>query len=144
MECRSAHADSIVRPSRRNSLPPLVLLAVAAEEVRARFAYQLAASGFNVVTDVMDLSDACRPDVIVADLDTTRPGGASSVANASDDARLRGVPVIAVADDVSALTQSLARQDGCAAVCLTTCSSAALASGIHAVLDCRSDEFPPD
>jgi hypothetical protein len=51
--------------------------------------------------------------------------------------RLREVPVIAVADDVSDLTQTLARQDGCAAVCLTTCSSTALASGIHAVLDCR-------
>ena len=136
MDCRSAHADSIPRPSRGNAISPLVLLAVAADEVRARFAYQLAASGFNVVTDVTDLSDACRPDVIVADLDTTRPGGTSSIVNASDDPRLRGVPVIAVADDVSDLTQAFARQDGCAAICLTTCSSAALASGIHAVLDC--------
>jgi len=108
MDCRTAHADGIARPSHGNSIPPLVLLAVAADDVRARFAYQLAACGFNVVTDVTNLLDACRPDVIVAEFDTTPTGGTSSFANTSEDPRLRGVPVIAVADDVSDLTQTLA------------------------------------
>ena len=137
MGCRSAQAGNIARPSRRDSMQPLVLLAVARDELRARFAYQLAACGFTVVTDLTNLLDACRPDVIVAELDTSRSGGASPVANISHDTRLLGVPVIAVVDDVSALTQSVARKGGCAAVCLTRCSAMALASGIQAVLDGR-------
>jgi DNA-binding NarL/FixJ family response regulator len=137
MGCRTAHAGSIARPSRRDSIQTLVLLAVAHDELRARFAYQLAASGFTVVTDLAASLDASRPDVVVAELDAARSGVTSSVANICRDARLRGVPVIAVADDVSAATQTAARQGGCAAVCLTMCSAAALASGIHAVLDGR-------
>jgi CheY-like chemotaxis protein len=135
MGCRSAHAGSIARPSRRDSIQPLVLLAVARDELRARFAYQLAVSGFTVVTDVANLLDGCRPDVIVAEFEGSGADGGSSVANLSRDARLRGVPVIAVADDVGALTQIRARQSGCTALCLTICSAPALASGIHAVLD---------
>ena len=137
MGCRSAHAGSIARPSSRDSIQPLVLLAVARDELRARFAYQLAASGFTVVTDLWNLSDACRPDVIVAEFDASRSGGISSAANIAEDARLRGVPMIAVADDVSALTQADARRSGCSAVCLTRCSASALAFGIQSVLDGR-------
>jgi len=117
---------------------PLVLLAVEDGEVSARFAYQLTASGFSVVTDAAtDLHDARRPDVIVAKFAATRPSGGLSIANASDERRLRGIPVVAVADDVGDSTRDLARQEGCAAVCLTTCSGAALAAGIRAVLGRR-------
>jgi len=133
----TAQAGGLARPSRRDSIQPLVLLAVAHDDLRARFAYQLAASGFLVVTDLATLLDAGRPDVIVAELDAARSDVTSPVANICHDARLRGVPVIAVADDVGAVTQTAARQGGCAAVCLTMCSAAALASGIHAVLDGR-------
>jgi DNA-binding NarL/FixJ family response regulator len=137
MGCRTAHADSIdARPSRRDTIRPIVLLAIEDDEVRARFAYQLTASGFDVVTDIANLLHAYRPDVVVAEFDGTRPSGGSSIANVSND-RLRGIPVIAVADDVSDITRTVARQGGCAAVCLTRCSSTALAAGIHAVLDCR-------
>jgi DNA-binding NarL/FixJ family response regulator len=104
--------------------------------MRARFAYQLASSGFGVVTDIANL-DAAKPDVIVAELVATRHDGTASITNISHDRRLRGIPVIAIADDVSDLTQTLAGQGGCAAVCLTTCSVTALTSGIHAVLNLR-------
>ncbi len=137
MGCRTAGAGSIAPPSRRDSIQPLVLLAIAHDELRARFAYQLAASGFTVVTDLATRLDASRPDVIVAELDGARPDVTSSVASIRGDERLRGVPVIAVADDVGVVTQTAARQGGCAAVCLTECSAEALASGIHAVLDGR-------
>ncbi len=136
MLCRTAEAG-IVRPSRRDSIQQLVLLAVARDELRARFAYQLAACGFTVVTDLAALHEARRPDIIVAELGASRPGGIATVADIRRDGRLRGVPVVGVADDVGAVTQSAARQGGCAAVCLTMCSAAALASGIHAVLDGR-------
>jgi hypothetical protein len=40
-----------------------------------------------------------------------------------------------VAADLDDTTRNVARRHGCAAVCLATCSAAALAAGIHAVLD---------
>jgi DNA-binding NarL/FixJ family response regulator len=137
MGCRTPDADSIdTRPSRRDPIRRVVLLAMGDDEARARFAYQLTASGFDVVTHAAaDLHDAHRPDVIVAELAATRPGGAPSLAAVHNDARLRDIPVVALADDVSDTTRTRARHEGCAAVCLTTCSVATLAAGIHAVLD---------
>jgi len=121
MGCTTAHADGIARPSPHDSIQTLVLLAIADDEVRARFAYQLAAFGFNVATDVV--RDR-RPDVVVADL--TR--------NVSDEQRLAGIPVVAVVDDVGDTTRTLARHGGAAAACLSTCTGAALAAGLRALL----------
>jgi hypothetical protein len=69
----------------------------------------------------------------VAELTAAQRGGRST-AIASGDERLRAIPIVAVADDVSDTTRNFARSHGCAAVCLATCSAAALAAGIHAVL----------
>jgi hypothetical protein len=114
---------------------PIVLLAVQDDDVRARFAYHLTALGFDVVTHVIaDLRDTCRPDVIVAELTAARSDGAPFTGISSGDERLRAIPMVAVADDVSDTTRKIARYNGCAAVCLATCSGAALAAGIHAVL----------
>jgi CheY-like chemotaxis protein len=136
MGCRPPDADSIVAaPSARAAVRPIVLLALKDDDVRARFAYQLTALGFDVVTQgTAGLEGACRPDVIVAELTASRAGGAPSTGLASADARLRAIPVVAVADDVSDTTRNIARRRGCAAVCLATCSASALAAGIHAVL----------
>ena len=126
MGCTPAHADGIARPFRSDSIRPLVLLAIADDDVRARFAYELAASGFNVVTNIAtDLVDVRRPDVVVADLtgDLSRERG------------LAGIPVVAVVDNVRDTTRALARHEGAAAACLTTCSGAALAAGLLALLD---------
>jgi len=136
MRCRTPDADSIdTRASRSAAVRPIVLLALQDDDIRARFAYHLTALGFDVVTHVTaDLRDACRPDVIVAELMAAQSGGAPSSGIASGDERLRAIPVVAVANDVSDFTRSIARRHGCAAVCLATCSAAALAAGIHAVL----------
>jgi hypothetical protein len=170
MDRRPADADSIddvrFRPA---SIRPLVLLALDNPALRARFAYQLMASGFDVVvTDgAADPRYAARAAVIVTESAATRLAhssfvcrrrasarrtaglkagrytdietaldGSLLVGSASDDGRrLRSIPVIAVADDVGDSTRDLARREGCAAVCLTTCSGASLAAGIRAVLD---------
>ncbi len=136
MGCRTPDADSIdTRPSGRPAGRPIVLLALHDDDVRARFAYQLTALGFDVLTHVTaDLNDTCRPDVIVAELTAAQSGGARSTGIASCDERLRAVPVVAVADDVSDATRTIARRHGCAAICLASCSATALAAGIHAVL----------
>jgi CheY-like chemotaxis protein len=141
MGSRTPDAHSIdAHRFRRGPVRPLVLLVIDNDEVRARFAYQLAASGFEVaVTDVAaGLHHADPPDVIVAALDAGRPGCGSLVASFATDRHLRGTPVVAVASDASAATRDLARQEGCAAVCLTTCSGEALGAGLRAVLD-RTD-----
>jgi CheY-like chemotaxis protein len=133
------NADSIDdRRSRQGPIRPLVLLVLDDDEVRARFAYQLTASGFDVaVTEVAAglRHPVDRPDVIVAALSAARPGGGLSVGILADDPRLRGIPVVAVAGDASDTTRDLARQEGCAAMCVTTCSGATLGAGIRAVLD---------
>ena len=135
MGCRMPNAESIDPRPRSAALKPIVLLALHDEDVRARFAYQLAALGFDVVTQVTgDPRSTCRPDVIVAELTAPPSGGTPSTGIASGDERLRAIPVVAVADDVSDLTRTVARRRGCAAVCLANCSAAALAAGIHAVL----------
>jgi DNA-binding NarL/FixJ family response regulator len=79
-----------------------------------------------------DLRETCRPDVIVAELTVAPSGFAAGIGSA--DERLRAIPVVAVADDVGDTTRTIAQRRGCAAVCLATCSAAALAAGIHAVL----------
>jgi CheY-like chemotaxis protein len=138
MGCPMPDADSIdARRSRRELIRPLVLLVIDNDEVRARFAYQLAASGFDVaVTDVVaGLHHADRPDVIVAALDAERSRGGALVESLSNNRHLRGIPVVAVARDASAATRDRARREGCAAVCLTTCSGAALRAGLRAVLE---------
>src|SRR5689334_22432957 len=107
MGCRTPDADSIdTRLSRGAAVPPIVLLALQDDDVRARFAYQLTALGFAVVTQVAaDPPDTCRPDVIVAELAAAHSsGGAASTGIAARDERFRAVPVVAVADDVSDIT----------------------------------------
>jgi hypothetical protein len=125
MGSTTAHADRVARPPRRDSIRPLVLLAVADDEVRARFAYELAAFGFNVMTDIAtDLVHGRRPDVVVADL----------AGNVSNERWPAGIPAVAVVDDVGDSTRALARDRGCSAACLTTCTGAALAAGLRALL----------
>jgi len=134
MGCRTPAAHSIgSHLSHSVAIRPIVLLALHDDDVRARFAYQLAALGFDVVMDMTSARrDACRPDVIVAELAAAPSGFATGIG--SEDGRLRAIPVVAVAEDVSDVTRAIARRRGCAAVCLATCSAAALAAGIHAVL----------
>lgn len=143
MECRTPDADSLDdRRLRPDPIRPLVLLAIDDDEVRARFAYQLTVSGFDVaLTEVAtSLSQAVhRPDVIVAAFSAGRPGGGLSVGTLANDPRLQGIPVVAVAPDASDTTRDLARQQGCAAVCVTTCPGSALGAGIRAVLH-RSEQ----
>jgi hypothetical protein len=134
MRCRTSEADSInPRLSHSVAIRPIVLLALHDDGVRARFAYQLTAVGFDVVTQMPpELCDTCRPDVIVAEL-TAAPSDDAPSSGCGDE-RLRAIPVVGVADDVSDTTRTIARRRGCAAVCLATCSATALAAGIHAVL----------
>jgi hypothetical protein len=117
---------------RRTPIRPLVLLAIDDDDVRARFAYELNASGFNVA---MTASLTGRPAIIVATLSIENCGGGLPADIRTGDPRFRGVPVIAIAPDASSTTRDLAQRHGCAAVCVTTCSGATLAAGMRAVLD---------
>lgn len=116
---------------------PLVLIVMDDEQLRATFAYQLTASGFDVVVIGVAAIEiaARRPDVVVAALADERETGGLSARILRTDPRAHGVPIIAVAADVSDATRNLARREGCAAVCLATCTGSALATGLRAVLD---------
>jgi DNA-binding response OmpR family regulator len=117
---------------RRTPIRPLVLLAIDDDDVRARLAYELNASGFNVT---LTTPTAARPSIIVATLSVENRGGGFPAGTRAGDPRFRGVPVIAIAADASHATRDLARRQGCVAVCVTTCSGATLAAGMRAVLD---------
>jgi CheY-like chemotaxis protein len=137
-------ANAGERLSGRDSSRPLVLLVVDDDELSAKFAYTLEASGFDVVMPEDEApvrTRAGRPDVIVAALFTRSGAGGLSARVVSSDPGARGVPVVAVAANVSDGTRELARREGCAAVCLTTCSGAALAMGLRAVLDHTAGRF---
>lgn len=121
--------DRLLRPT---SSRPLVLLAIDDDEVRARFAYELAASGFDVA---LTAPTTARPSIIVSTLSVENRGGGLPAEIRPGDPRSRGVPVIAIAPDANHETRDLARRRGCVAVCVTTCSGVALAAGIRAVLD---------
>jgi DNA-binding response OmpR family regulator len=123
---------------RQGAIRPLVLLSIADDELRARFAYELTASGFDVTVTHVTLRrtfTARRPDVIVAGLDTQSGNGSLSASLPDSDS---SVPVVALVPDVSDVTRDVARREGCAAVCLTTCTGTALAMGLRAVLQ-RTD-----
>jgi hypothetical protein len=125
------------RVARQGLIRPLVLLSIPDDELRARFAYGLTARGFDVtmtkVRTVRHQFASCRPDVIVAALNIQDGVGGLSDIHGRDPGA-RSVPVVAVAPDVSEATRDIARREGCVAVCLTTCSGAALAMGLRAVL----------
>jgi hypothetical protein len=116
----------------RTTIRPLVLLAIDDDEVRARFAYELTASGFNVVVTA---ATTARPSIIVATLSVENRGGGLLADHRMGDPRFRGVPVIAIAPNASHETCDVARLQGCVAVCVTSCSGATLAAGMRAVLD---------
>jgi DNA-binding response OmpR family regulator len=128
-------------PLRRPSpIRPLVVLAVDDDEMRAAYAYGLAAAGFDVTTADEDAGRPWRasgdgPSIIVAGLSDQQHGGWMRVQQFRHDPRMRGVPIVAVADEVGAATRDRARREGCAAVCLNTCPPAVLASGLRAVLE---------
>ena len=117
---------------RRTPIRPLVLLAIDDDVARARFAYELSASGFDVALFV---PTAARPSIIVAALSPENRGGGLPAEIRTGDPRFRGIPVIAIAPDASPTTRNLARREGCVAVCITTCSGATLAAGLRTVLD---------
>ena len=128
------NAESVAdRLLRRTPIRPLVLLAIDDDDVRARFAYELNASGFNVEVTA---TTAVRPAIIVATLSVEhRGGGGLPLEIRNGDERFRGVPLIAIAPDAGHATRDLARREGCVALCVTTCSGATLAAGMRAVLD---------
>jgi hypothetical protein len=117
---------------RRTPIRPLVLLAIDDDDVRARFAYELNAFGFDVAVMA---PTAARPSIIVATLSTENRGGGLSEETRTSDPRFRGVPVVGIAPDASNATCDLARRQGFVALCVTTCSGATLVAGVRAVLD---------
>jgi hypothetical protein len=116
---------------RLTPIRPLVLLAIDDDDVRARFAYELNASGFNVAVTA---STVARPSIIVTTLSADLGGGLPAEIRTSDP-RFRGVPMIAIAPDASNAMRNIARGQGCVALCVTTCSGATLVAGMWAVLD---------
>jgi DNA-binding response OmpR family regulator len=124
------------RLSRQSTIRPVVLLAIDDEALSATLAYELTASGFDVaMTDVEARAATRQPDVIVAALSTESAARGLSTRIPRNNPRVDGVPIVAVARDISETTRSLARREGCAAVCLASCTGAALAVGLRALLD---------
>ena len=125
--------------SRHRSTRPLVLLAIDDDELRATFAYELVAFGFDVamarIVATDDASAGRHPDIIVMALSIASGTTRGAAGSSWSDPRLRGVPVVALAANATGATRDLARRLGCAAVCLTTCSGDALARGLRTVLD---------
>lgn len=109
------------------AIRPIVLLAIDDQQLRATFAYELMASGFDVVATAgaRDVT-ASRPDIILVEL-TASGRFASSV-------RVDGIPVVGIAPDFSEATRTLALRKGCAAVCVAGCGTAVLTRGLRAVL----------
>ena len=122
----------------RDSIRPRVLLVMDDDELRATFAYELTASGFDVA--VAETAAAPRrstdnpPDLIITTLSTELGAGRAAAATPAEAPWMRAVPVVGVVKDGSTATRDLARRLGCAAVCLTTCTGDVLASGLRAVL----------
>jgi hypothetical protein len=123
---------------------PVVLLALDSE-LRARFAFELVACGFDVALIENTVSPtrlADRgPDIIVTAL-STEEGNQWSPLMLRRDRRFRGVPVVGIAADTSVATRSRAQREGCAAVCLITCSANVLAVGLRALLDTTDSHEP--
>lgn len=119
---------------------PLVALAFDDEEMRAAYAYGLAAAGFDVTTADEATAwhsrvSSARPSIIVADVSGQKRDGWIPVQRFKRDPRLSDVPIVAVAAEVGAATRDRAQREGCAAVCLNTCPPDVLASGLRAVLE---------
>jgi CheY-like chemotaxis protein len=115
------------------------VLAIANTESRARYAYALFASGFDVVAADNPIAwcataDSGPPDIIVADVATTSHGGWTVVQRFKSEPRTRDVPLVALCDDTGDRTRERARREGCAAVCVNTCSEDLIARGLRAVL----------
>jgi hypothetical protein len=127
------------RIARQGSIRPLVLLSIDDDDLRAKFAYELTGSGFDVtvipVVSARRPIAGRRPDVIVAALNSQSGIDSLSSRTLVGDPGARGVPVVAIAPDLSEVMCDVARREGCVAICLTTCTGAALAIGLRAVLE---------
>jgi CheY-like chemotaxis protein len=111
------------------------MLAVDNEDARAEYSYALAANGFDVTIPNGAPAPYEHPCVIVVDVSVERGDGWLRVRTFKREALTREVPIVAVVADAGAVTQERAHQEGCAALCLTTCPPAVLASGLRAVLE---------
>ena len=114
------------------------MLAVDDDEARAAYTYALAANGFDVTIPsgaAVTHGHIEHPSVIVVDVSVEGGNGWLRVRTLKREARTDEVPIVAVVADAGTGTQERARREGCAAVCLTTCPPAVLASGLRAVLE---------
>jgi DNA-binding response OmpR family regulator len=123
------------------------MLAVDNDEARAAFMYALAANGFDVTlpgTAAAARDDVMHPSVIVVDVSLEGSDVWRRVRSFRREALTCDVPIVAMVADSGAVIQDRARREGCAALCLTTCPPAVLASGLRAVLerDGRSRQRP--
>jgi DNA-binding NarL/FixJ family response regulator len=117
---------------------PLVLLALHNDATRAMYAYGLSANGFDVITTggvstTPTHESASQPDVIVVDLPTGGDAGFARLLGRGVDTD--DVPIVALIPNIGTASCDRARQAGCAAVCLTTCTADVLASGLREVLE---------
>ena len=111
------------------------MLAVDDDEARAAYTYALTANGFDVMIPNGAAAPHEHPSVIVVDISIEGGDGWLRVRAFKREARTSEVPVVAVVPDAGAVTQERGRREGCAALCLTTCPPAVLASGLRAVLE---------
>jgi len=116
-------------------VPPIVLLAIADQHIRAAHAYVLSAAGFDVVIPDA-IGAACstrRPDIVLIDLSNLHDDDYRSARHFVGDL-LGDVPIVALVPEVGHSSCERARRVGCTAVCVSTCSAEVLAAGLRAVL----------
>ena len=119
----------------RPQIRPVVMLAVDDEDARAAYTYALAANGFDVMIPNGAAAPHEHPSVIVVGVSIEGGDDWLRVRTFKREARTREVPIVAVVADAAAVTRERARREGCAALCLTTCPPAVLASGLRTVLE---------
>jgi len=122
---------------------PLVLVVNDDEDIRAMHAYGLSGMGFDVMiaddpAHAQRRASEIQPDIIVAELASNRSEGWLLLRNLRRDPRTHHVPVVGVTAAAEESVRVRAAREGCVALCLKSCPTEKLASGLRTVLELRN------
>ena len=126
----------------RTRARPLVLVVDEDEGTCATYAYALSAMRFEVLTaDAVATAHAraweMRPDIVVTGVASRGGTGWALLRTLKEDQdpRTRDIPVVVLAANATPSVRERAARGGCAALCLKSCPTDRLASGLRSVLE---------
>lgn len=134
---------------------PLVLVVDDFDDGREMYASYLRCLGYRVdeATDgyqAITKALACLPDIILMDLSLPGIDGWQATRHLKNDARTRGIPIVALTGHVLATHRRKALEAGCAAFITKPCMPMDLLSEMRRVLDAsprsrgkRANDAPP-